>query len=229
MSQLINIFLEPAKAFRALQDKPGFVLPMLLLAVGSGLFGLLYFLYVDPEWFARHQEAQVLAGNPDMSPQELEQMRRFMPGARTLAWITAPMAIVTVVVVNLIMALYYLLAGKVTGTGISFRRGLCLSAWAGLPGVLGVLAGLAAMYAGSNQVGFESLQMLNVDPLFVQLPMDHDWARLAKSFSLLNLWSWFLAALGWRTWFNTGWGQAIVVSVLPGVLVYGVMAIFAIL
>src|SRR5690606_10249353 len=87
MSLLIDIFLEPAKAFRQLQEKPSFVLPMAILAVASGLFAMLYFLYVDPEWFASHQEAQVLAGNPEMTQQELAQMRQFMPGARTLAWI----------------------------------------------------------------------------------------------------------------------------------------------
>jgi hypothetical protein len=70
--------------------------------------------------------------------------------------------------------------------------------------------------------------MLNVDPLLVQLPMDHDWSRLAKSFSLLNFWAWFLAALGWRTWYRTGWGQAVFVAVLPSVVIYGAMALFAI-
>lgn len=229
MSLLIDIFLEPAKAFRQLQEKPSFVLPMAILAVASGLFAMLYFLYVDPEWFASHQEAQVLAGNPEMTQQELAQMRQFMPGARTLAWISAPIGLISVVVISLIMALYYLLAGKVTGTGISYRRGLCLTAWSALPSLLGVVAGLVAMYAGSNQVAFESLQMLNIDPLFVQLPLDHDWSKLAKGFSLLNLWCWFLAALGWRTWFNTGWRQAFTVVLLPAVLIYGVMALFAIL
>src|SRR5690606_40128870 len=99
-----------------------------------------------------------------------------------LAWISTPIGLISVVVISLIMALYYLLAGKVTGTGISYRRGLCLTAWSALPSLLGVVAGLVAMYAGSNQVAFESLQMLNIDPLFVQLPLDHDWSKLAKGF-----------------------------------------------
>ena len=65
--------------------------------------------------------------------------------------------------------------------------------------------------------------------LRVQLPVDHDWAMLARSFSLLNFWVWFLAALGWKTWFRTGWGQALIVALLPSIVIYGVMALFAIL
>ena len=73
------------------------------------------------------------------------------------------------------------------------------------------------------------MQLLNIDPLFVQLPLDHDWLMLARSFSLLNFWVWFLSALGWKTWFRTGWGQALVVALLPSIVIYGAMALFAII
>ena len=45
---------------------------------------------------------------------------------------------------------------------------------------------------------------------------------------LLSL-AWFLAALGWKTWFRSGWTQAAVVALLPSLLIYGVMVLFAIL
>ena len=63
----------------------------------------------------------------------------------------------------------------------------------------------------------------------VERQVDHPWSTLAKSFSLLNFWVWFLAALGWKTWFRSGWGQAIFVVLLPSLVIYGVMALFAIL
>jgi len=226
MSLLVNIFLEPAKAFRDLQEKPRFLLPLLLVLGSMAVFAMLYHLWVDPEWFARHQEAMVLAGNPEMTRQEIEQMRQFMPGARVMAAFSAIGVFLFLGVMYLVAALYYWLAGKVTGTGIGYLRGLSLAAWSGMPIVLGVLAGLVAMYtSSSHQAPFESLQLLNIDPLFVQLPLDHDWSQLAKSFSLLNLWTWFLVALGWRTWFKTGWGQAITVSLLPSVVIYGIWLI----
>ena len=36
----------------------------------------------------------------------------------------------------------------------------------------------------------ESLTLLNVDPLLLQLPMDDRWSSLAKGFSLLTPWTW---------------------------------------
>lgn len=226
MSHLINIFLEPAKVFADLKEKPSFWLPLLLVAVLGAVSTTAYFLTVDPDWFADHQVAQMQAQR-DMSAAEVEQAKQFMPGARASAYFGGPMVLLFVGIVFSVMALYYLLAGKVTGNQVGFRRGLSLAAWSSMPMVLGNLVVLGAIFTSSNQVSFESLQLLNVDPLLVQLPLDHDWLMLARSFSLLNFWVWFLAALGWKTWFRTGWGQAITVAVLPSLVIYGVMALFA--
>ncbi len=226
MSHLINIFLEPGKVFAELKQKPTFLVPALLVAVLTGLAASLYFLAVDADWFANHQ---IQAMGAEMSKAEIEQVRKVMPGARTLAWITAPMVLLTVAITYAIFAFYYWLAGKVTGNLLTYRQGLSLAAWSGMPMVIGAVVALIAIYTSSPQSSFESMQLLNVDPLFVQLPVDHDWSRVAKSFSLLNFWVWFLAALGWKTWFRTGWGQALAVVLLPPVLIYGGMALFALI
>jgi hypothetical protein len=226
MSQLINIFLEPAKVFADLREKPTFLVPALVVTVLSALSACLYFFNVDPDWFANHQLA---AAAGEMSAAELEQAKNFMPGARTLGYITAVTTPLMMLVVYSIFALYYMLAGKVAGNPVSFRHGLALTAWSTMPMVLAAVVSIVGIYTSSNQSSYESMQLLNVDPLFVQLPMDHDWSLLARSFSLLNLWVWFLAALGWKTWFRTGWGSALFVVMLPSLVIYGVMALFALI
>lgn len=224
MSQLINIFIEPAKVYADLKDKPTFLVPFLLISVLGALAAMLYFFNVDPEWFANHQ---LQAAGRDMSAAELEQARQFMPGARTMAYITGPLAAFGVAIMFAIYALYYMLAGKISGNPTSFRHGLALGAWSSMPMVLGSLLAIVGIYTSSPQSTLESMQLLNIDPLFVQLETGHPWATLARSFSLLNLWVWFLVALGWKTWYRTGWGQALFVSLLPSVVIYGAMALFA--
>jgi hypothetical protein len=224
MSQLINIFLEPGKVFAELREKPSFLLPALLVALATAAVAAIYFFRVDPAWFTDYQ---IAAAGREMSAAEIEQAKQFMPGARTLAYITAPMVLVTFTIMYALYALYYLLAGKVTGNPVSYRHGLALAAWGTMPMLLGAVVALVGIFISSNQSSFESMQLLNVDPLFVQLPTDHAWSSLAKGFSLLNFWVWFLVALGWKTWFRTGWGQAIFVSVLPGIVIYGIWAAFA--
>jgi hypothetical protein len=224
MSNLFNVFVEPAKVFAELKDKPTFLAPTLVLALLTAASAFAYFFTVDPEWFMNNQLAQMSA---QMSAAEVEQAKAFLPGARTSAYIAVPSMLIVLAVVYALMGLYYLLAGKVTGNPVSFRQGLAITAWSSLPVALGALVAIVAVFTSSPQSTFESMQLLNVDPLLVQLPMDHPWSRLAKAFSLLNFWAWFLAALCWKTWFRTGWGQAVFVVILPSLVIYGGMAALA--
>ncbi|WP_290889096.1 YIP1 family protein [Arenimonas sp.] len=224
MSQLIDIFLEPGKVFAGLKDKPSFLVPALIVLLATTASAVLYFFNVDPEWFTNYQ---LQAAAQEMSKAELEQAKQFMPGARMMGYITLVTTPIFFAIIFSLAALYYMLAGKISGNPTGFRHGLALSAWSSMPMVLGAVISIVGIYTSSPQSSMESMQLLNVDPLFVQLETGHPWAMLARSFSLLNLWVWFLAALGWKTWYRTGWGQALFVVLLPYVVIYGVMAAFA--
>jgi hypothetical protein len=69
--------------------------------------------------------------------------------------------------------------------------------------------------------------LTNIDPLLVQLPPESPWLGLARGFSLINFWTWFLLALGWRTFNRASWSQSAIVALLPSVVIYGAMAAFA--
>ncbi|HEX4854230.1 YIP1 family protein [Arenimonas sp.] len=224
MSQLIDIFLEPGKVFADLKDKPRFLAPALVLVVAMTLSAVLYFFNVDPEWFTNYQ---LQAAGQDMSKAELEQAKQFMPGARTLGYISIVSTSIVFAIIFSLTALYYMLAGKVSGNPTSFRHGLSLAVWSSMPMVLGAVISIIGIFTSSPQSSLESMQLLNIDPLFVQLETGHPWASLARNFSLLSFWVWFLAALGWKTWHRTGWGQALFVVMLPNVVIYGVWAAFA--
>ncbi len=225
MSQLINIFLEPGKVFAELREKPTFLVPALIVVGASMASALAYFQTVDPEWFSAQQVAAMVAQGS--SKAEIAQVQQFMPGARASGWIAAATMPVVFAIMFSLYGLYYWLAGKVAGQAVSFRQGVSLSAWSLMPMLIGAVIAVIAVFTSSPQSTFESMQMLNVDPLLVQLPLDHDWSSLAKGFSLLNFWVWFLAALGWKTWFRTGWGQALSVVLLPSLVIYGIWAAFA--
>lgn len=224
MSNLINIFLEPGKVLVELRSKPTFAVPLLLTAVGSALFVALYFFNVDPDWFADHT---LQASGKELSATEIEQAKAVMPNARAMGGISAAIALVSIILVYVCYSLYLMLAGKISGNPVSFRQGISLTAWANMPMVLGLVVSLIGALTMQPQTAIESLALTNLDPLLLQLAPDHPFSAMAKNFSLLSFWVWGLMALGWRNWFNTGWGQALVVALAPSVVVFGVMAAFA--
>jgi hypothetical protein len=224
MSQIINIFLEPGKVFAELKEKPTFMLPLILVTLATIAMTLMYFMKVDSAWFIDHT---LMAGGKEMSAAEIAQAKSFMPSAKTMGIIGAVTAPIGIAFFTLLFALYYFVAGKVTGTAIGFKHGVSLASWCSMPMLLGTIVAIVGVFMMSPQTSLESLNLTNLDPLLLQLPADSPWKRLASSFSLLNFWSIFLAALGWKTWGKTSWAEAITVAIIPSVLIYGVMAAWA--
>lgn len=79
------------------------------------------------------------------------------------------------------------------------------------------------------QTSMESLMLTNVDPLLLQLPIDSPWKKLASSFSLISFWNIFLSSLGWKIWGKTSWAEAITVAIIPSIVIYGGMALWALI
>ena len=222
--QLIDIFVEPAKTFAELKERPNFLVPLLLMMVFSAVMVLLYFNTVDPDWLSEHQLA---AAGKEMSATEIATAKEIMPAAKTMGTIGAVAGSVMIAVVSALMALYYMLAGKITGTALSFKHGMSMTTWSAMPTLLGMLVAIIGVLMMEPQTALESLMLTNLDPLLVQLPTDHAWSSFAKAFNLLSVWAVALAAIGWRVWTRSGWGQAITVAAIPTVLIYGVMAAMA--
>jgi len=225
MTHLVDIFLQPGKVFDELKGRPTFVLPLLLTALLTAAMLLLHSINVDPAWYLDHTAAAM--GGDEMNAGELAQLKKGLPGARTMGYLGVVMALLGTALAAALYALYFMLAGKITGASTSFKHGLSLTGWAGMPLLLGTVVALVGVLTMVPQTSMESLMLTNVDPLLVQLPADHRWSQLAKAFSLLNLWTVGLIALGWRIWGRTSWTQAIVVAALPSVVIYGAMALYA--
>lgn len=222
MSTLVDIFLQPGKAFADLRERPTFIVPFLLLAGLSAAMTLAYFMRVDPSWYA---DQMFDASGANMGAADLEKAKAAMPGAQVMGAIGAVSGVILVAVMLALTGLYLWIAAKVTGRPLGYRHGLSLAAWASMPGVLGLLVALIGALTMSPQTPIESLMLTHLDPLLVELPADHRWNRLAQAVDLLGLWSLFLTALGWRVWTRSSWLQAIVVALIPTVLVYGLIAL----
>jgi hypothetical protein len=222
MAKLVDIFIQPSKVFAAERERPTFLVPWLVLAALTIAFTLAYFFRVDPGWYADHMfDAQ----RGTMAAKDVARAKAMMPGAHTMGLFGAVGGTVTVALMFAIIGLYYWLAAKITGKPLGYKHGLSLTAWSAMPAALGTLVALIGALTMSPQTGIESLMLTHVDPLLVSIPAGQPGHRLAQSADLLQIWTTFLAALGWRVFTRASWLQSIVVALIPLALVYGVMAL----
>src|SRR5690606_30785893 len=114
---------------------------------------LWYVSVVDMEWLADQQLRQSAAA-ANMTDEEIGRIARSAADQRGLRMGLGTVATALVIAIFLLLwAVYYLLAGKVTGVERSFRHWLALSSWSTLPTVLAVIpAAIALLTATSNQI-----------------------------------------------------------------------------
>ncbi|MEO8000830.1 MAG: YIP1 family protein [Arenimonas sp.] len=226
MSHLINIFLEPGKVFAELKEKPTFIVPLMVVMVATIAMTFLYFMKVDSSWFIDHT---LLASGKEMSASEMAQAKSFMPGAKMMGYISIITIPIGTAFIVALLALYYLLAGKIAGSTVGFKHALSLTCWSSMPTLLGAIVVLVGVIMMSPQTSIESLGLTHLDPLLLQLPIDSPWKKLATSFDLLSFWNIFLVALGWKIWGKTSWVEGIIVAIIPIVIIYGCFALLALI
>jgi len=224
-STLLSIFTEPTKAMADVKQRSMIWLPLLLLVLAPLLLQILYFQSVDFSWL----QDQLLSRNPNMPADAREQARQFMSPGMMMGMSVAGILIV-VPVVLLVVSVYYLLAAKVIGSDIGFGKWFAFTLWTSIPTLLAVPAGLVRILASNNaQILPEAINPLSLNELLLHLPAASPWASLASAVDVTRLWSILVAVIGYKLWTQRSTITSSIVVLLPTVVVFGIMALFAIL
>jgi hypothetical protein len=216
---LIGMVTEPGKSFDALRRAPNFLLPLALSAILTAVGLFLYYQRVDGDWLI----TQLLYADPNMTAAKAEAARKYMT-IGIMQWSAAIGAPVGIAVVSLLIAVYYLLAGKVTGTALSFKEALAFQCWSALPGVLSAIAMVAMVLTMNPQTRPEEIMPTRLDTLLFHLPLNHPWKAWVGWLDLTHFWSLALAIIGWKRWSQGSWLGAATVVLLPYVVILGTWA-----
>jgi hypothetical protein len=228
IAMLQALVFEPRKAFAAMAERPRVLFPLLLLIVATGGIALWYYNVVDLEWMTDRQIRASGFARALTEAQIEEQVKQAgaHPGRGSVIAVVATS--LGVVIISLITALYYLLAGKITNVQRGFKQWFAFTAWTSLPSVLGVIpAAYVLLTATSAQIDQGDLQPLSLNSLFFQRAPGEPGYTLLLSINVLQFLSLYLAAVGVKTWSGRSWLFSIVFTALPFVLIYGIWAFFA--
>ena len=228
LSILQALVFEPRKAFAELDARPRFAWPLWLLVFTSMVTMLWYVNFVDLEWLSFQETSQSpLAAN--MTDEEVALRARTaaeQPGLQKV--VRTVFAGVIVLIGMLISSLYYLLAGKITGTDRSFRHWMAMSAWASLPNALALVpAAIVLLTSTSAQLPNEALQPLSLNELLFHRESGQTGYVLAAQLNVWNFVTLYLATVGVKTWSGRSWLYSFLFTALPLLLIVGIWALFA--
>jgi hypothetical protein len=222
------LVFEPRKAFVELDGKPRYWWPLLLVAFASAAMTFWYLSIVDFAWVT-DQQIRNSSFTQNMTDAEIDRMVDAAVERRGLQKVLGTAG--TFVVVPLLLfitALYYLLAGKITGVQRSLRHWMSLSAWSAMPTLLAVILGCVMLATTTTtQIGQEALQPLSLNALIFHRNAGDPGYTLLSSLNLLQLVSLWIAAFGVKVWSGRSWLFSIIFTALPLVLIFGIWAFFS--
>lgn len=219
LSAIGSIFVEPSATFSKLKDKPSPWVPLLLMVLLSAAVMFWWVATLDFHWMAEH----IAASKPDLPPEARAQMAQFLTPT-TMHISTQTGIVLGTVIAIALTALYYLLAGKLMGSGIGYGKWFGFAAWTAVPRLLALPLMALQIATSHGQVAAEDLNMLSLNFLIFHIPQGHPWAGMLSGIDLTMIWSLVLATFGLKAWTGRGTGACAFAAILPYALIYGVWA-----
>jgi hypothetical protein len=217
---------DPKAAAREIEQRPSYWFPLLVVCLVTAGSAYMFYSWVDFDWFIDTTLRSSAAGRR-LTDAQLAQAAHVM-SRNTTKWASVISGFVLVPIIKLLGALYYLLAGKITGISRSFEQWFSLNCWTGLPQVLSSLSGVLVLVTTTNrQLDPGILSPLSLNELFFHLPMGAPAYTLLTSINLLQFASLFLTALAVRLWSGRSWLFSSVFALFLPVLILGVGTLWA--
>jgi hypothetical protein len=214
-----NVILAPSPTFARLKDKPRPWIPLLVTVLLTLAVSCWYVSTIDFAWLREH----MLSAQGAAKPEARAAMEHFLT-PKAMMWSSGIGAVLGTPLLCALVAVYYLLAGKVMGSGIGYGKWFGFAVWTSIPRLLTVpLSALQIMTSG-GRLAPEDMNMVSLNYLVLHLSASSPWAALANGIDLTSLWSIALAAIGFKAWTGRSTAACVTVAVLPYAIIYGIWA-----
>jgi uncharacterized membrane protein YhdT len=216
----------PSTAYAELRERPRFWFPLLLIVLTSTAMVYWYYSVVDIEWLKDAMFSQ----NPKIQamPEAQRAAAMGMMSRTTMLWGSVAGSLIALPIVFLLVALYFLVAAKVTKQPQGFKHWFAFTCWSSLPVLLGtVVSAIVLLMSSSPQISPSSLQALSVNELLFHVPLGSPAQPLLDSLTIPSFLSWALMIIGMHTWSQRSWVFSAIVVLIPSVVIYGIWSFLA--
>lgn len=223
----LDTILSPSVAFDTIKEKKGWSwLPFILLITSTFVLFLYYFNAVDFAWLKEQMINQAAASKP-MTDDDLKVMASIYE-KDTMLWTTAIGGTLGFVVINMLTAVYYNIATRVSaGSEYKFTQWFAFTWWASLPTIVSVLlSALVIFFAADGMVSMQDLQPTSFNSLLFSVEPSNAWYSFLEAINLFSFWMIAVTAIGLRSWLNIENKKALIISAAPQIFIFGGWALY---
>ncbi|MFT5294258.1 MAG: hypothetical protein ACI9YH_000264 [Colwellia sp.] len=223
----LDTILSPTIAFDTIKEKKGWSwLPFILLITSTFVLFLYYFNAVDFVWLKEQMINQAAASKP-MTDDDLKNIASFYE-KDTMLWTTAIGGTLGFVVINMLTAVYYNIATKVSaGSEYKYTQWFAFTWWASLPTIVSILlSALVIFFATDGMVSMQDLQPTSLNSLLFSVEPSNAWFSFLEAINLFSFWMIAVTAIGLRSWLNIENKKALIIAAAPQIFIFGGWALY---
>ncbi|HEY7616641.1 MAG TPA: YIP1 family protein [Terriglobales bacterium] len=195
--RLLNVFVAPSKTFTDLRRNASWWVPWLLTSVLS----VLYVFVVDRQIGFEQVTKTEIARSPradqfDKLPadQQARQIQLSTTITRYISYCSPIFGLVGLLLVAVVLMVTFNVGA---GGGVPFKTSMAISAYGGLPNIIGVLLGIISLFAGVDPQGFNIRYPAATNPAYFMSPTDHRFLYgMASALDIFVIWSIVLMGIG---------------------------------
>jgi len=215
-SRLTGVFFEPSKTFADIAQRPGWIVPMVLVILASLAMMVAYTQHVGVDRMIRQQ----IENNPRTAQMAPEQRERAIEIGSKVAGVTMYLGpLVGVPVLYLIMAgvLMGIVAG-ILSAPVTFKQAFAVVCYAGLPGIVSAALATVVMFLKKpDDFDIQHPLAFNLGALMDPQTSSKFLHSVATSIDLFTIWAILLMAIGFKAagGKRLSFGGALFAVVLP--------------
>ena len=186
-AKLGNIFASPTKTFEALDKKPTWIAPIIILILISAVITQLTFPIIIDSQLERFRS------NPDIPPEQLEAIEQQISGNlnQQRIMMLVGQLIVAPIILLLIAAIFYFIGNIILGGDATYKKVLSIYSWSSFILILSALITAPIVLAkGSLDISLSPALLMSGDALGTKL-----YALLSK-FDFFVIWFLAVFAVG---------------------------------
>jgi hypothetical protein len=217
----LDTILSPTVAFDTIKEKKGWSwLPFILLTSSTFILFMYYFSVVDFAWLKEQMLNQAAASKP-MTDDELKAVASFYE-KDTMLWTTTIGATLGFVVINMLTAVYYHIATKVSAASeYKFTQWYAFTWWTSFPAIVSVLlSALVIFFSADGMVSIQDLSPTSFNSLLFSVEPNNAWFGLLEAINLFSFWMIGVTAIGLRSWLNIDNKKALIIAAAPQALIF---------
>jgi hypothetical protein len=229
LSALIDIYISPSKTFNAIEDTKGWSwLALICIAAATAASMYLFYNTVDLQFLI---DEQVAAASIDATIGEQKMIRQAIEqNAPNQVWFGMLGGVLGLVIMNALMALYYMLVAKLDpNSQHSYGAWYGFSLWTMMPVVISSLGTIAlVLLASTDHISQQAVfNYASINQLVTGLDVGDVFYTLLEAISIFTVWSIALAMIGLKCWTQFSTNKALLFAALPSVIIFTIWALVA--